>query len=59
MHCSNADGESVSVQFVHEELTPFVLSREVVESMLLGKMAVSEKQQAAVFEGKRLSDFFR
>jgi hypothetical protein len=58
VHCSNTDGERVSVQFVHEELTPYVLSRELLESMLLGKVVVSEEQQAAVFEGKRLSDFF-
>jgi hypothetical protein len=60
VHCGNADDDAlVTVQFVHGELTPYVLSREVVESMLLGKVVVSDEQQAAVFEGNRLSDFFR
>jgi hypothetical protein len=58
VHCSNAHGENVSIEFVLEELTPYVLPREMVEPMLLGKVVVSEEQQAAVLEGKRLSDFF-
>jgi hypothetical protein len=60
VHCGNADDDrSVTLQFVHGELTPTFFSRETVESMLLGKVVVSEEQQAAVFEGRRLSDFFR
>jgi hypothetical protein len=58
VHCGNLGDESVSVQFMHEELTPYVLPRKIIESMLLGKVAVSKEQQAAVLEGKRLSDFF-
>jgi hypothetical protein len=57
-HCGNVGDENVSVQFVHEERTPTVLPRGMIESMLLGKVVVSEEQQAAVFEGRRLSDFF-
>jgi hypothetical protein len=57
-HCGNVRDERVSVQFMHEELTPYILPRHVVESMLLGKVVVSAEQQAAVFEGRRLSDFF-
>jgi len=30
----------------------------MIESMLLGRVVVSAKQQAAVFEGTRLSEFF-
>jgi hypothetical protein len=58
VHCANMRDESVSVQFIHQELTPYLLPRRMVESMLLGKVVVSEEQQAAVFEGRRLSDFF-
>jgi hypothetical protein len=58
VHCGNMRDESVSVQFMHQELTPYILPREMIESMLLGKVVVSEEQQAAVFEGRRLSDFF-
>jgi hypothetical protein len=57
-HCGNVGDESVSVQFVHEERTPCVLPHGMIESMLLGKVLMSEEQQAAVFEGRRLSDFF-
>jgi hypothetical protein len=59
VHCGNVCDESVSVQFMHEELTPYILPRGVIESMLLAKVVVSEKQRFAVFEGRRLSDFFR
>jgi hypothetical protein len=58
VHCGNTGNESVSVQFLHEEMTPYSLPRGMIESMLLGKVVVSEEQQAAVFEGRRLSDFF-
>ena len=58
VHCGNTRDDSVSVQFMHEELTPYVLPRGVIESMLLGRVVVSEEQQAAVFERRRLSDFF-
>ena len=44
--------------FMHEELTPYSLPRGMIESMLLGRVVVSAKQQAAVFEGTRLSEFF-
>nr|WP_294528068.1 hypothetical protein [uncultured Rhodopila sp.] len=58
VHCANADDGNVSVQFMHDESSSCVLPRSAVESMLLGKVAVSVEQQAAVFEGRRLSDFF-
>jgi hypothetical protein len=58
VHCGNVRDESVSVQSMHEELTPYVLPRGMIESMLLGRVVVSYEQQAAVFEGRRLSDFF-
>jgi hypothetical protein len=58
VHCGNMEDGSVSVQFMLDELTQCCLPRETVESMLLGKVVVSEEQQAAVFEGRRLSDFF-
>jgi hypothetical protein len=58
VYCGNMRDESVSVQFMHAELTPYVVPRAVIESMLLGRVLVSEAQQAAVFEGRRLSDFF-
>jgi hypothetical protein len=58
VHCGNVRDESVSVQFMHGELTPCILPRGMIESMLLGRVLVSAEQQAAVFEGKRLSDFF-
>jgi hypothetical protein len=59
VHCGNVGDESVSVQFMHEQLTPYVLPRGMIESMLLGRVVASDEQQAAVFEGRRLSDFFR
>jgi hypothetical protein len=43
---------------MHEELTPYILPRGMIESMLLGRVVVSAEQQAAVFEGRRLSDLF-
>jgi hypothetical protein len=58
VHCGNVRDESVSVQFMHDELTPYILPRHVIESMLLGRVVVSAEQQAAVFEGRRLSDLF-
>jgi hypothetical protein len=58
VHCGNTGDESVSVQFMHEEMTPYSLPRRMIESMLLGKVVVSAEQQAAVFEGRQLSDFF-
>jgi hypothetical protein len=58
VHCGNVRDASVSVQFMHEELTPYILPRDMIESMLLGRVVVSAEQQAAVFEGRRLSDFF-
>jgi hypothetical protein len=58
VHCGNVRDESVSVQFMHDELTPYNLPRGMIELMLLGRVAVSAEQQAAVFEGRRLSDFF-
>jgi hypothetical protein len=58
VHCGNMLDESVSVQFTHEEPTLYVYPREIIESMLLGRVVVCEEQQAAVFEGRRLSDFF-
>jgi hypothetical protein len=58
VHCGNTGDESVSVQFMHDELTPYSLPRGMIESALLGKVVVSEELQAAVFEGRRLSDFF-
>jgi hypothetical protein len=57
VHCGNVRDESVSVQFMYEELTPYILPRGMIESMLLGKVVVSAEQQASVFEGRRLSDF--
>jgi hypothetical protein len=59
VHCGNVRDESVSVQFNDEELTAYILPRGIIESMLLGRVAVSTEQQAAVFEGRRLCDFFR
>jgi hypothetical protein len=59
VHCGNVRAESVSVQFMHEELTPYIMPRGVIEPMLLGKVVVSREQRLAVFEGRRLSDFFR
>jgi hypothetical protein len=58
VHCGNLRDGSVSVQFMYEELTPYVLPLGMIESMLLGRVVISEEQQAAVFEGRRLSDFF-
>jgi hypothetical protein len=58
VHCGNTGDESVSVQFMHEEMTLYSLPRRMIESMPLGKVVVSIEQQAAVFEGRRLSDFF-
>jgi hypothetical protein len=58
VHCGNTRNDGVSVQFMHEELTPYVLPRRVIESMLVGRVVVSEEQQAAVIERRRLSDFF-
>jgi hypothetical protein len=58
VHCGNVRDESVSVQFMHQELTPCILPRGMIESMLLGRVVVSAEQQAAVSEGRRLSDFF-
>ena len=58
VHCANADDGNVSVQFMHNESAPYALPRRTIELMLLGKVAVSEEQQAAVFEGRCLSDFF-
>jgi hypothetical protein len=57
-HCGNMGDDNVSVQFMHEGLTPYCLPRGVIEAMLLGKVMVSAEQQASVFEGRRLSDFF-
>jgi len=57
-HCGNVEDGNVSVQFIHRELTPYSLPRSMIEPMLLGKVVVSEEQQAAVLEGRRLSDFF-
>jgi hypothetical protein len=59
VHCGNMRDEKVSVQFMHDEMSPYALPRRMVETMLLGRVVVSEEQQAAVFEGRRLSDFFR
>jgi hypothetical protein len=59
VHCGNRQNTSVSVQFMSAGLAPCSLPRSLVESMLLGKMVVSEEQQAAVFEGARLSDLFQ
>ena len=58
VHCGNVRDESVSVQFMHEEQTPYILPRHMIESMLLGRVVVSAEQQAAVLEGRRLSEFF-
>jgi hypothetical protein len=58
VHCANMRDESVSVQFIYQDLTPYSLPRRMVETMLLGKVVMSEEQQAAVFERSRLSDFF-
>jgi hypothetical protein len=58
VHCGNVRDESVSVQFMHKELTPCVLPRDMIESMLFGRVVASAEQQAAVLEGRRLSDFF-
>jgi hypothetical protein len=58
VHCGNWRDGSVSVQFMYEESTPYVLPLGMIESMLLGRVVISEEQQAAVFEGRRLSDFF-
>lgn len=58
VHCGNVGDERVSVQFMHDELTPYILPRGMIELMLLGRVVVSAEQQAAVFEGRRLSDFF-
>jgi len=58
VHCGNVRNEYVSVQFMHAELTLHILPRSMIESILLGRVVVSPEQQAAVFEGRRLSDFF-
>jgi hypothetical protein len=58
VHCGNADDGNVSVQFMHNEPAPYMLPRRMIESMLLGKVALSEELQATVFEGRRLTDFF-
>jgi hypothetical protein len=55
VHCGNVRDESVSVQFMHED---YIFPRGMIESMLLGRVVVSAEQQAAVFGGRRLSDFF-
>jgi hypothetical protein len=59
VHCGNLRDGRVSVQVMHEESRPYVLPRGTIESMLLGKVVVSDEQQAAVLERTRLSDFFR
>ncbi len=50
VHCANMLNENVSVEFMHTELTPRILPRAVIGSMLLGKIMILEEQQAAVFE---------
>jgi hypothetical protein len=59
VHCGNTTNGGVSVQLMHDELVPYTVDRGTIESMLLGKMVVSEEQQALVSEGKRLNYFFR
>jgi hypothetical protein len=58
VYCGNMSDDNISVQFVDEELTPYSFPRDIIESMLLGKVLASEEQRASEFEGKRLSDFF-
>jgi hypothetical protein len=58
VHCGNMCDGSVSVQFMYKELTSNILPRGVIESMLLGAVVISEEQQAAAIEGRRLSNFF-
>jgi hypothetical protein len=58
VHCGNRGDGSVSVQFMDADLTQQVLPRYMIESILLGKIVVSEEQRAAVSETRRLSDFF-
>jgi hypothetical protein len=38
VHCGNGQDESVSVQFMHEALTPDPVPRSVIELMLLGRV---------------------
>ena len=59
VHCGNLSDNRVSVQFMVGERTVCPFARSTIESMLLAKVVVSKEQQAAVFERKRLSDFFK
>jgi hypothetical protein len=58
VHCGNLGDHSVRVQFLDEKLSPCVLPRDVIESMLWGMMVASEEQRTTVFGRRPLSDFF-
>ena len=58
VHYGNMTNGHISIQFMSSMLTPCSVAHGTIESMLLGKVVVSKEQQAAVFEGKRLSDLF-
>jgi hypothetical protein len=58
-HCGNVAEGVVSVQFMHDELQIYEVRRCTIEPMVLGKMVVSEEQQASVVEGRRLSTLFQ
>jgi hypothetical protein len=57
VHCGNMRDKSVSAQFMHAVLTPYVLPRGTIESMLLGKVVVSEEQRGRCFRGKAADRF--
>jgi hypothetical protein len=58
VHCANRADGRVSIQFMHDEWLIYAVDRSTIEPRLLGKMVVSEEQQAAVCEGRRLSNYF-
>lgn len=59
VHCGNSADKRVSVQFMMGGPVEHLVARSAIEPMLLGKLVVSEEHQGAVFERRRLSDFFK
>jgi hypothetical protein len=59
VHCGNSGDKKVNVQFMMGGPVEHSVARSTIEPMLLGKLVVSEERHAAVFEPRRLSDFFK
>ena len=48
VHCANMDDGGVSVQFMHNESSPYALPCRMIESMLLGKVATAVRKLLAL-----------